>query len=350
METLKFIRDTVRDILTIGTIITIVFTAIVSAAVKGINDLPGFFIVCFIFCYCITGMTSGLFRSIEKLNVRRRVALLLYIPASIAGTVSGAFLAQYFIIRLFGGAFILLDGSRDLPRLIIVGLIVSGFVILVDNLNAARKEKQQQLEKEKERAAGLELLNRDATIQMLRSRLNPHFLFNTLNTISELIHQDPEKAEKAVMNLSEIYRKTLDMSEAEAVMVSHELELMEAYLENERMRFGDRLEYQVLVDPGCASVKIPALIFQPFVENAITRGIAPKKEGGTVSITVKPKDGGLLFSIEDTGVGCETFQPGFGIQNVLRRMELLYQDRYRFDFNSDKGRGTRVALFIPGDG
>jgi two-component system, LytTR family, sensor kinase len=346
MKYLKLFRDLVRDILIYGTIITLVFTAIMSAGVKGI-DLSSFFILCLILCYCITGMTSGLFRSVEKLNVKRRTTLLLYIPASITGTVCGVFLAQSIITRLFDSV-IIFRGVHDLPQYIIVGLIVSGFVILFDYLNSARKEKQQQLEKEKERAAKLELLNRDATIQMLRSRLNPHFLFNTLNTISELIHQDPEKAEKAVVNLSEIYRKTLDMSEADTVAVSHELELMEAYLENERMRFGDRLEYRVVVDPGCASVKIPALILQPFVENAITRGIAPKKEGGNVSISVNSEEGGLLFSIEDTGAGCETFQPGFGIQNVLRRMELIYQDRYRFDFNSDKGRGTVVTLFIPG--
>jgi two-component system, LytTR family, sensor kinase len=348
MGTLRLFRDIVRDILTIGTIIAIVFTAIVSAAVKGINDLSGFFIICLIFCYCITGITSGLFRGIEKLNLARWATLSLYIPTSIAGTVWGAFLAQFIINRLFDGAVIWLDGSRDLPRLIIVGLIVSGFVILFDNLNAARKEKQQQLEKEKERAAGLELLNRDATIQMLRSRLNPHFLFNTLNSISELIYQAPEKAEKAVMNLSEIYRRTLAMSEEETVSVAEELELMEAYLENERMRFGSRLAYRLDVDPDCESVKIPALILQPFVENAITRGIAPKKEGGTVSISVRPEEGGLLFSIEDTGAGCETFRPGFGIQNVLRRMDLLYQEQYRFNFESDMGRGAKVSLYIPG--
>ena len=349
MGTFKLFRDLIRDILTYGTIIAIVFTAIMWASFRGI-DLSTVFILYLIACYCITGITAGLFKGVEKLNVTRRIALLLYIPASIAGSVCGVYLAQSIITGLFDNITVF-RGVRDLPQYILLGLILSGLVILFDYLNTARKEKHQLLEKEKERSAGLELLNRDATIQMLRSRLNPHFLFNTLNTISELIYQDPEKAEKAVMNLSEIYRKTLAMSEKDMVAVSHELELMEAYLENERMRFGDRLEYRITVDSDsdCGSMKIPALIFQPFVENAITKGIAPKKEGGTVSITVKPEDGGLLFSIEDTGAGCKTFQPGFGIQNVLHRMELLYQDRYWFEFNSDKGRGTRITLFIPGE-
>jgi two-component system LytT family sensor kinase len=347
MQYIKLFRDVARYILVYGTIITLVLTAITSALVHNL-DLSGFFVICLIVDYCITGITSGLCSYIDMLNLKPRIAYLLYIPASITGTTGGIFLAQSIINRLFNGV-VVYRGVRDLPPLIVVGLIVSGFVILFEHLNNSRKEKQQQLEKEKERAAGLELLNRDATIQMLRSRLNPHFLFNTLNTISELIYQDPEKAEKAVMNLSEIYRKTLAMSEKDMIAVSHELELMEAYLENERMRFGSRLEYRVAVDSDCGPMKIPALILQPFVENAITRGIAPKKEGGTVSITVKPEDGGVLFSIEDTGAGCETFQPGFGIQNVLQRMDLLYRDRYRFDFNSDKGRGTRVTLFIPGE-
>lgn len=347
MEHLKLLRCLGRTVLTYGTIIALVIIAVVSMVAKNFDRVL-FFSESFIVSYCCTGIIAGLFMFIEKLKLRYRTTLLLYIPATIVGMVGGLLLAQSILNRLFDGV-VLFRSYHDLLWYILFGLIVAGFVILFDYLNSARKEKQQQLEKEKERAAGLELLNRDATIQMLRSRLNPHFLFNTLNTISELIHQDPEKAEQAVVNLSEIYRKTLDMSEEDTVAVSHELELMEAYLENERMRFGDRLTYRVVVDPGCASIKIPALILQPFVENAITRGIAPKKEGGNISISVKPENGGLLFSIEDTGEGCETFQPGFGIQNVLRRMELLYQDQYRFDFNSDKGRGTRVTLFIPGE-
>jgi two-component system, LytTR family, sensor kinase len=347
MEHLKLFRNLVRTVLTYGTVIAIILTVFESIFLKNI-DRSLLFVLTLILTYCITGITAGLFMCIEKLKLKYWTTLLLFIPASVVGTVGGVFLAQTVIHHLFN-SIIFFKGFRDLPQYIIIGLIISGFVILFDYLNSTRKEKQQQLEKEKERAAGLEILNRDATIQMLRSRLNPHFLFNTLNTISELIHQDPLKAEKAVMNLSEIYRKTLTMSEEESVPVSHEIELMEKYLENERMRFDERLTYRIEVDPGCAAMKIPALILQPFVENAITKGIAPKKDGGSVSITVKLEDGGLLFSIQDTGAGCETYKPGFGIQNVLRRMTLLYQDRYRFDFNSENGNGARVTLFIPGE-
>jgi two-component system, LytTR family, sensor kinase len=345
MEHLKLFRNLVRIVLTYGTVITIVLTVFESIFLKNI-DRSLLFVLTLILTYCITGITAGLFMCIENLKFKYRTSLLLYIPASVVGTAGGIFLAQTIINRLFDG-IVIFSGFRDLPSYIIIGLIISGFVTLFGHLYSTSKEKQKQLEKEKERAAGLEILNRDATIQMLRSRLNPHFLFNTLNTISELIHQDPLKAEKAVMNLSDIYRKTLAMSEEDSVPVSHEIELMEKYLENERMRFDERLTYRIEVNPGCAAMKIPALILQPFVENAITKGISPKKDGGSVSIAVKPEDGGLLFSIQDTGVGCETFRPGFGIQNVLHRMELLYQDRYRFDFKSEKGKGSSVTLFIP---
>jgi two-component system, LytTR family, sensor kinase len=347
MQYLKFIRDLLRDIVMYGSIIALVITAIVFMVASNI-DRSLFFALCFIVSYCWTGITKVLFRCVEQLKLGRRTKILLLISASIAGTIGGVSLAQAIIARLFKGV-VLFRGMSDLPRYIIFGFIAWGFVTFFEYLNTTRKEKHKLLEQEKERTAGLEIMNRDATIQMLRSRLNPHFLFNTLNTISELIHQDPIKAEKAVMNLSDIYRKTLVMSEVETVPVSHEIELMEKYLENERMRFDERLEYHVAVDPSCASIKIPALILQPFVENAITKGISPKKDGGSVSIEVRPEDGGLLFSIRDTGVGCETFRTGFGIQNVLRRMTLLYQDRYRFEFKSEKGKGATVALFIPGE-
>lgn len=258
MQILKLLRDLARGILTYGTIITLALTALIWALSQDL-DLAEFFAVSLIVCYCITGFTMAFFACIEKLPLKRRTVFLLYIPASIAGTAGGVILAQSIISGLFDG-IVVFRGIRDLPQYIIVGLIVSGFATLFDYMNTTRKEKQRQFEKEKERAAGLEILNRDATIQMLRSRLNPHFLFNTLNTISELIHQDPGKAEKAVVNLSEIYRQTLDMSEEDTVTVYHELELMEKYLENERMRFGDRLQYRIDADPGCIATKIPALI------------------------------------------------------------------------------------------
>ena len=184
MRYLKFFRELVRDILTYGTIITIVFVAIIKTVVHDL-DLATFFAVSLTVCYFITGMTAGLFRCIDSLNLSRRTAFLCYIPASITGTLGGVFLAQSVIRRLFDRA-VLFRGVGDLLSFIIIGLIVSGFVILFDYLNSARKEKQRLLEKEKERAAGLEILHRDATIQTLQSRLNPHFLFNILNSIDSL--------------------------------------------------------------------------------------------------------------------------------------------------------------------
>ena len=347
MNFLKFFRELVHIVLIYGTILVIVCDATVFAIARDI-DYAGFFLLSVIIGYCEVGITAGLMMCVGRMKLKYRTTLLLYIPAAVVGTAGGVLLAQFIIHRLFGDV-VIFRGFVDLLKYAIGALIFVGFVILFKHLNASRKEKQLQLDKEKERAAGLEILHREAAIQTLRSKLNPHFLFNTLNTISELIYQDPDKAEKAVENLSEIYRQTLDMSEENSVTVSYELELIEKYLENERMRFGDRLQYSIDADPGCVSAKIPPLILQPFVENAITKGISPTKNGGKVSIAVKPEDSGLLFSIEDTGEGCDNFCPGFGIQNVLQRMEMLYLKHYRFDFKSDKGKGTRINLYIPGE-
>ena len=341
-------KELFKIVISYGTIIAIAVTSVV-VMVTGQTNWPLEFAVVLIISYCITGTTAGLFLALDRLNLRPLVHYLTLVPGSIIGTITGVYLAKWILYALLPGAHFI-ESPGELFSFILLCLIITFVVTIVEHINEARKQKAEQLEAEQQRVEELESTSKEAIIQSLRSRLNPHFLFNTLNSISELIHRDPDKAEQAVVNLSEIYRRTLDLSEKDRVTVFDEIELLGKYLENEQMRFDNRLQVSINVDDDCRDVEIPALILQPFVENAVTRGIAPRKEGGSISISAVRMANGIQLKVEDQGQGCETFQPGFGIRNVLHRLELIYGDRFTFNFDSEPGRGTTVTLMIPEGG
>ncbi len=341
-------KELFKIIISYGTVIAIAVTSVV-VMVTGQTNWPIEFAVILIISYCITGTTGALFIALDRLNLRPMVHYLLLVPGSIIGTVTGVYLAKWILYVLLPGA-VFLRGPGELWSFIVLCLTITFVVTIIEHINEARKQKQEELHEEQKKVEELESTSKEAIIQSLRSRLNPHFLFNTLNSISELIHRDPDQAEQAVVNLSEVYRRTLDLSEKDRVTVQEEIELLEKYLENEQMRFGNRLKVSVSVADECRDVEIPALILQPFVENAVTKGIAPRKEGGSICISAARVPEGTLLKVEDQGAGCESFQPGFGIRNVLHRLELIYGDRFDFNFESEHGNGTTVTLMIPDGG
>ena len=190
-----------------------------------------------------------------------------------------------------------------------------------------------------------------AQLAALRAQVNPHFLFNSLNSIAQLITTDPVKAEACVERLGEIYRYLLHRAQAEFVTLADELRVAESYLEIERARFGDALSVKTRVDPSTRSVLLPSLILQPLVENAVKHGISPKRGGGCVTIEAQLEDGDLRLVVADTGVGVgdqrAIFENGVGLGNVRDRIVRLYGPEYMPQVLSRPGGGTAVTLRIP---
>lgn len=190
-----------------------------------------------------------------------------------------------------------------------------------------------------------------AQLAALRAQVNPHFLFNSLNSIAQLISTDPEKAEACVERLAEVFRYMLRSSNAEFVPLSDELEVAEAYLAIEKARFGDRLQIEERIDDGVRCALLPGLILQPLVENAVKHGISRKVGGGSIVIEAKQDNGDLCLRVRDTGMGIRDresiFERGVGLRSVRDRLVKLYGPRYAPTIDAGSGAGTTVTVRVP---
>jgi two-component system LytT family sensor kinase len=192
-----------------------------------------------------------------------------------------------------------------------------------------------------------------ARMDALTSQINPHFLFNTLNTVSSLIRFDPDMARGVVLKLSNILRRLLRKHET-FVPLRDELDFIDDYLDIEVIRFGrDKLQIFKDIDKDTLDAFVPSMLLQPMVENAIKHGLAPRLEGGEIHIRTRRRDGRLILEIDDNGIGIpserlrEVYGGGIGISNVHERLRLLYGDQFKMDIQSREGEGTQICIEIP---
>jgi two-component system, LytTR family, sensor kinase len=192
-----------------------------------------------------------------------------------------------------------------------------------------------------------------ARLDSLASQINPHFLFNTLNSVSSLIRVNPEQARLMIVRLSRIMRGRLRNQEHFAPL-RDELAFIEDYLSIELVRFGDKLQVVKHIDPATLDMLVPSMLLQPLIENSIKHGIASKIGGGTVTIRATHNNGRLSIEIEDDGVGIPEadlagiLNKGIGVSNVKERLKVLYNQDYRMLIDSQPGRGTRIEIEVPG--
>jgi two-component system, LytTR family, sensor kinase len=192
-----------------------------------------------------------------------------------------------------------------------------------------------------------------ARMDALTSQINPHFLFNTLNTVSSLIRFDPDMARGVVLKLSNILRRLLRKHET-FVPLREELEFIDDYLDIEVIRFGrDKLQFFKNVDSETLDTFVPSMLLQPMIENAIKHGLAPRLEGGQIHLRTHLANGLLLIEIKDNGMGIsperlrEVYASGIGVSNVNERLRLLYGDQFKMDIRSEEGQGTVIHIEIP---
>ena len=227
--------------------------------------------------------------------------------------------------------------------LIIVLLIIIG----VHALFYYRSFKVGELEQESLKA---ELAQ--AQLKALKMQLHPHFLFNTLHSISSLILEEPAKANSMIARLGDFLRLTLEHSDDQMVTLKEETEFIRCYLDIEQVRFGDRLTVQMAIDPAMLTALVPHLILQPVVENAIQHAIAPRSAPGRITVGVERREKMLHVEVSDTGPGMTPnghAVPGHGVglRNVRARLEQLYHSDFSFTMrNSDEG-GLTVIFELP---
>ncbi len=206
-----------------------------------------------------------------------------------------------------------------------------------------RDAKERRLE-----SVQLGAMLQQAQLQTLRSQLNPHFLFNTLHSIAELVHENPRLAEQLVLQLGELLRKSLK-SQALEVPLSEELDFLRSYLAIEQMRLGDRLELVWNIDPKILDTPVPSLILQPIVENAIQHGIGALLARGRIEVTTVPEGDRVRLEVRDNGPGLngnvEASAGGIGLANTRARLLRLYGSRSSFQLTDD--HGLVVSILLP---
>lgn len=277
-------------------------------------------------------------------RVSERAPWLGEILLRFAGNVVASYTAAYLIHRYVVPGF--LGTPRDW---LVSGMYTLLFFTLVSGITMARIFHGEAVE----RAAAVERVRAElarAEARALRAQINPHFLFNTLNTIAALIAQDPRAAEDVVTRLADVFRYALTSAGHERSRFGDELEFVRAYLAIEKARFGDRLRVEEDIAPGLEAVRVPSLLLQPLVENAVHHAIAPRPTGGTVTLRALAHGDRLVVTLADDGPGlAEGVGPrghGVGLESVRERMRLAGPD-HRFELDGAPGRGVQVRLEFP---
>ena len=219
-------------------------------------------------------------------------------------------------------------------------LVVAFFYILLSN-DAAHEAARREIE--------AQALARDSELKALKTQVNPHFIFNCLNSISALTASDPATAREMCIRLAEFLRTTLGLGERSQIALREELDLIHAYLSVEQMRFGTRLKLEESIDPGTLAYSVPPLLLQPLIENAIRHGIATLTEGGWIRLQVNNGTPGMLAIRVENNFDPEAprrMGANIGLKNVRQRVDAMYSSRAKFDVSAHDGE-FQVSMQLP---
>ncbi|HTE90623.1 MAG TPA: histidine kinase, partial [Terriglobales bacterium] len=270
-------------------------------------------------CLLMVGASRATFRAVARLS-----------PSPQRSEAPGAF-----------GLFLALRAALD----VLVYWSLVGVCQAIRNFRSSQERER--------RAAELEARLTSAKLQALRMQINPHFLFNTLNSIAALVYVNPRAADEMLGDLSELLRRSLDSMEEQEVPLAQELEFIGAYLSIEQKRFGERLRLEQSVPDEVMKALVPALILQPLVENAIRHGIEPQRSPGLISIEAKQEDRHLHLIVRDNGRGLagadlnSSVRRGIGLANSQARLQGLYGQDQSFSFGRAEPQGCRVDIHLP---
>jgi signal transduction histidine kinase len=333
--------------------------AIVAFAVRGglapglswaarLGDLTGSFVV----ANCIGSVMALLMPPIlHRLHGRSRaivwgarlvaIPVMIVIGCALAGGVAvliGAGGADQYVAFVRGSLWISF----------VVGTVACLAVIAYETLHGQLDETTFALRTKERDEADARRVAAEAQLASLESRVNPHFLFNTLNSIAALTHDDPAAAERMTNQLASLMRSSLDTASTPLVPLEEELRVVRDYLQIERVRLGDRLRFTVDVPAAADAVLVPRLSLQTLVENSVKYAVSARREGGAIAIGAAVTASGVRLEVEDDGPGFDPacLPEGHGLALLNARMAMMFGERARFDVDSRPGR-TLVAIEVP---
>jgi len=299
---------------------------------------------------CFTGISfTHIFRYFVKKNGWINLPLKKLIPRVLIAcvTIGTAMLILYLAAHIETGSFHeekfkigpSLMGVFNLSSIILLWALIYFSVHYFENYKRVEIE-----------SLVWEAAVKDFELKTLKSQLNPHFMFNALNSIRALIDEEPSSAQTAVTKLSNILRYSLKMERTETVSLDEEMQAVEDYLALEAIRFEERLKYKIEIDPKSAKLEIPPLMIQTLVENGIKHGISKRTEGGNISILAKVVNSNLHIKITNSGSLDEKAlqtSRGFGINNTKHRLHLIYDEQAFFSIKNESINEVTAEIIIP---
>ncbi len=296
---------------------------IVFTLMYGLPSLPRLWLPVFVFTQTVGGCVGLLFAGLNGWEIYQGAPRLaqhaVRAGTVVVGTALGVLTGFLSLQALRPGARFDHRAMLDIGGFaLLVAAVMAVIHIVFQNLKTNIEQKAVEIQKLKE-------LEAQTRLTSLQSKVNPHFLFNTLNTMLNLVHTSPDAVEGLILRLSDLYRRVLTLPDHGFIPLSEELDLVRDYLKIEQVRLGNRLTFTLEMEPEAAAVRISPLLGEPLVENAVKHGIRPKLEGGHIHIQARLQDAFLCVEVEDDGIG-PSAQPGtggFGLYSIRERLGLV---------------------------
>ncbi|WP_167612612.1 sensor histidine kinase [Maribellus sediminis] len=304
------------------------------------NLIAGFFML------SVMGLPAvNLLRLVEKLihkNTHRKTLKIVLIFLSTGLIPFSAFLAMFLYSIRNRPHEILQSDIRTLSYVFLGCIFVASLRALISYF--IFKEKDLIFESET-KLSKLRELKTKAELNALHSRVNPHFLYNSLNSIAGLAHSNADQTEHMALSLSKLFRYSINKEKSDWTTINEELEMVKIYLDVEKVRFNDRLVYSVVIPDELKEQKIPRFIIQPLVENAVKHGISKSVEGGNIKVEIQKDKKGIVISVADSGREFpKDLTPGFGLQSIYDKLEILYNDRFELSFTNSPIKQVSLKL------
>jgi two-component system, LytTR family, sensor kinase len=293
--------------------------------------------------YAWAALTPLILYLADRFPLTRRTLIrngALHLAAMLVVGILKLIVDQQIRLWLFGRAPYLLLSSLAFNVLVYWAIVAAAHGASYHRTSRARELQASQLET---RLA-------DTRLQLLSMQLQPHFLFNTLNAIAELLHEEPETADRMIAGLSVLLRETLDAGVGREIDLRRELALLECYIDIQRTRFGPRLQASIDADPAALDAAVPALLLQPFVENSIKHGLSARAAAGRIEVTARREAGRIALAVRDDGAGLNGGngrREGIGLANTRARLEAMFAQDFALDVSTAPSGGVIVQLSIP---
>ena len=268
--------------------------------------------------------------------------VLVYYACNLTGMFVGMELSYLIVSLIFNVEYSLMSHIGDYKFNIFITLVIGTLILLYHfqriNAEAVLKAKEMDMIKLNQSKAQAEL-------QALQSKINPHFLYNALNSIVSLIHEDPDKAEEMTLKLSKLFRYSINSMQENFCLVSEEIEILNTYLDIEKIRFGNRINFIIEVPIELETKMVPRFLLQPMVENALKHGLKDVRDHGEISVVLAKNEQQLELFIYDNGIPFpEELEAGYGMQSTFDKLKLLYKDNYDLQINNSPKKHIKISI------